>query len=119
MKLVDRQTFLAYPDNTVFQKYRDLSFGELCIKVKTFPEGVGDFVYIDLNDSIDCCDDVDRTYQLLFAYAHDRRININFTTTTRDGLFDENQLFAVWEKSDVVDLVQQLMHCLFENPQYK
>jgi hypothetical protein len=37
---------------------------------------------------------------------------MDFEYEGRDGLFEEGQLFAVWEKADVASLIERLRRCL-------
>lgn len=60
MRIVDRKTFLAMPEETVFAKYATLgNIGEVCIKGETYVNGDGegiDFLYQPLANSVDAND---------------------------------------------------------------
>jgi hypothetical protein len=107
MKIIDRATFLEMPAGTLFQKYSPYVFEDLCIKGETTT--AAGFFQVDLcglwpadcNDTNDFCDALDR----MRAGA---ALPLDLETECRDGLFDNNQLFAVWEARDVEALIARL-----------
>jgi len=111
MKIVNRATFLAMPEETLFAKYSPQVMEELCIKGPTI-EGGRDFWYTAL-DTIDCNDSGDHTDKMSAAEKEGVSVPMDFNTLSRDGLFDEGQLFAVWERADVEALMLRLTECLF------
>lgn len=107
MRIVDRKTFLTFPAGTVFMKwpdqpadgsYHDLApDGRVQIKWDTCV-GV-DFVCQDLvpfpegwHDSGDVSDD-----QIAMLRGEEGK-PADYECAGRDGLFDEDQLFLVWDK---------------------
>lgn len=120
MKIVDRQTFLAMPVGTVYAKYEPIRgykdpqpvhpgrpmFGELSIKDETIASE--DFYYEVLIGTIDARDEGHRIDQLLQAQEEGVSLPIHYGSVDRDACFDEDQLFAVWELSDVQHLIAQL-----------
>ena len=98
MRIVNRETFLAMPPNTVFQKYEPYCRGVLNIKMDTIPES-GDFFETDLNDVNDIRKDGS------FTAA-------DFDAESRDACFDDKQQFIVWDEDDVAGLIERLMKCL-------
>lgn len=115
MKIVKRPEFLEMPPGTVFRKYGPMNFGDLMIKGATIVPprgGVSDF-YCASTDTIECggsdqlCDRMEDAEKTGTSYPMD------FNTEGRDGMYDEDsQLFAVWEASDVLNLIRRLQECL-------
>ena len=114
MRIVDRKTFLALPAGTVYAKWgdagkypkdADLTYQEVAVKGMTV-SGV-DWVEQPLLACPEDCNNSDEWSEAMVAA-------INGTPTAplrigddggRDGLFDEHQLFAVFERIEVERLV--------------
>ncbi len=111
MKIVDRKTFLAMPAGTLFSKYEPEVFGELCIKDESMPE-INDFIYQEIVNSIKCNGSFDMHLILNDAEKKGTSFQLDFDCTSRDGLFDSDQLFAVWEQNDVKALIDRLQEAL-------
>lgn len=111
MRIVDRNTFLKMPKGTLFMKYSPCSFGELCIKDGSIfhDSGGNDFYYNSVTDTVDSPDSSE-LFDKLLAAQEDSSISIpmDFDTYQRDGLFDYDQLFAVYEMKDVCGLIDKL-----------
>lgn len=108
MRIVDRKTFLGMPAGTVFSKYRPCVFGDLHIKGSTV--GTNDFQVQQIHDAIDC--DGDFSDILFAATESGQSISMDFDSLGRDGLFEEGVLFAVWERTDVLRLIDRLNRAL-------
>lgn len=122
MRIVDRKTFLAMPAGTVFMKwpdqptdgsYHDLApDGRVQIKWDTCYE---DFVCQDLEpfpegwqDSNDVSDD-----RIAMLRGEEGK-PADYDCAGRDGLFDREQLFLVWDKDahrNLIALLQQALEC--------
>ena len=119
MKIVDRKTFLAMPEGTVYAKWgnggeypkdQDLTYGEVAVKGETVA-GV-DWVEETLMAWPEDCTNSGEWSDAMIAA-------INGAPTAplrigddggRDGLFEEAQLFAVFDRIEVERLV-----ALFQN----
>ena len=106
MKIVDRKTFLAMPAGVLYSKYRPCIFGELSIKGKTVADI--DFYVQQIADSVKCHDSGEFADVLFDATANGTSFALDFACEGRDGMFDEHQLFAVWEPQDVAALIARL-----------
>lgn len=95
MKLVDRKTFLELPLNTVFAKWEPYTMGEISIKGETVADV--DFYVQDLT-------------QLEDTFSDNPQLDLY--CSTRDGFFDEDQIFAVFDDTDVENLIARLTECL-------
>lgn len=110
MRIVDRDTFLALPNGTVFAKYEPVVFGPLAVKRESL-RGV-DFFYSSITDEVDAGD----PFELLERCDHSQKTGENvvmdFNTWGRDGCFNADQLFAVWDCEDVEGLIECLTQSL-------
>ncbi len=110
MRIVNRNDFIKMPPGTLFSKYEPHIFGDLCIKEDSilFDGGGNDFYYVSLAAAIcsDGSDDLEG--KLNCAEKSGDGLAMDFRSTDRDGLFEEEQLFAVWEYDDVASLVSRL-----------
>lgn len=93
MKIIDRESFLALPSGVLYSKYQPCLFGELSIKGNTRS---GDFNTLPIADTLVS----DQPAPEDGREFPDR--------WCRDGLFEQDQWFAVWEKEDVETLTQTL-----------
>ncbi|HAS04393.1 MAG TPA: hypothetical protein DCR71_01330 [Dehalococcoidia bacterium] len=107
MRIINRKEFLALPKNIVFSYYDPCVFNGLFIKGESWTE---DFLYDDLIAPIysDNSDDLSDKCQL----AEDgENIKLDFNYTGREGLFDDKQLFAIYTKEDVKQMIERLTLC--------
>lgn len=105
MRIVNRTEFLAMPTGTVFNKWKPMIFEEPCIKGETWGN---DFLvqYLDQLQTPDGSEYMDTLYSLEAGTA----IPMDFDSGSRDGLFDDEQLFAVWSDADVEALITRLQN---------
>lgn len=113
MKIVDRAAFLAMPDGTVFAKYQPHVFDELAIKGETMG---GDFVVQDLNPWFTTTTGDDYFDQLIAIQAGEPSPPLDYDCAGRDGLFDQDQLFAVFDRADLEALIDRLNVALMTYP---
>lgn len=112
MKIVDRKTFLAMPEETVFAKYATLgNIGEVCIKGGTWKN---DFWYQPLANSADV-NDTGEFIDTMCAAENGTPFKLDLDCQSRDGLFDADQRFVVWEPEDVKQLVERLQRCVADS----
>jgi hypothetical protein len=108
MKIVDRQTFLAMPAGTVFAKYRPCIFEHPQIKGDTLLPN--DFLYYELFDgwfaNNSTTDDYVATLDAIQLGQDSPPMNID--SVERDGLHDDDQLFAIYEAEDVAEIIKRL-----------
>lgn len=113
MKIVDQKTFLAMSAGTVFAKYAPCYFEELQIKDNTLPTaGVGDYFYTDLVCPVDAKDSGEFSEKLQDSEELGKSIPLHFWIVSRDGCFDPDQLFAVYERADIEALIFRLQETL-------
>lgn len=116
MRIVNRHEFLAMPAGTVFVKFPaqpadgshiDLGYdGIICIKEDTVGD---DFIvqellpyFEDVNDGGDWADVMSSMLEGKTSPP------LDYECTVRDGLFDEKQLFLVWDKIDLERMIGRL-----------
>lgn len=114
MRIVDRATFLAMPAGTLYQKFKPMYGGELAIKEETLSwDGAGrDWYEVSLNLPIASNDSEDWANKMEAAHTQGASLKLDVETMCRDGYFDDDQLFAVWERDDVEALVTRLQKAL-------
>jgi len=108
MKIVDRQTFLTLSEGTVYSDYEPCIFGPLAIKGVTIGR---DFYVQEIADAIGCASSEEFSDILIAAQADGRSVPMDFDCEGRDGIFDDSQLYAVWEPHDVKRLIARLIAC--------
>jgi len=113
MNILNREKFLALPPGVLFCKYEPCVFGPLCIKDTNCDEN--DFFYLDIANAVDVNSTEDFLDQMTEAKDKGVSVRTNFDCVSRDGLFDNDQLFAVWESEDVLGLIKKLMASLGVN----
>jgi hypothetical protein len=107
MKIVDRKTFLALPPNTVFAKYSPCNIGELKVKLESW---TNDFIYFGFDNPLDKDNEV--FIDTCERMGAGESAPLDIEATARDGCFDENQLFCVYDKDDVQAIICKLKECL-------
>ena len=103
MKIINKQEFLRRPRGTIYREYRPCVFGPLCIKWDTVGN---DFYYIEIGqpgapDSTDIMD-------VCKKMENGENVGIDLEVATRDSMFDDNQLYAVFSVADMIILHRML-----------
>ena len=112
MRIVNLDTFIAMPEGTLYSKYSDMRTiedGPLIKGESMMPQK--DFGYQEINAAIDnagSSDFIDKCD----AMKYGETVGMDFHCQGRDGCFDEDQLFAVWDRKDVEQLVDRLKEAL-------
>lgn len=104
MKIINRKQFLRLPEGILYAKFRPCLFGDLAIKEESISN---DWRYQDLLE-LDVKDSQEWQDVLFEGMEKGTSIPMDFNCVSRDGLFDETQLFAVLEKEDVISLIERL-----------
>ena len=109
MRIVDRATFLRMPEDTVYANYKRCFFGELCIKGETLDR---DFLMQDLVSAVKAHDCAEFYQSLDDSQENGTDVRFDFECQGRDGMFEEEQMFAVWDDEDVMGLIDRLTECV-------
>ena len=108
MKIVNLEKFRSLPEGTVFMKYEPCVFGDLSVKGETWQH---DWLYSNITYNIDCVSSDDFSNKLDDAENNGASLQMDFDCFSRDGCFDRDQLFAVYEKDDIDGLIERLIKC--------
>ena len=109
MKIVDRKTFLSLPSGTIYARFRPDIFTGLEIKRETLysPEDATalDWFYTSLLDNVagekpEAVDDAIDAARMKGA-----SVPLDFDTLERDGGYDEEEMFGIYELDDILDLI--------------
>lgn len=118
MKLYTRTDFLKLPERTIYSRVDqgccDLCYGLFC---KTSgPEYSNDWVEQNLiseagfpNNIKDGFDAIE--YQLNLRDSF-QEFHTDLDCAGRDGMFEESDVFVVWDKSDILKLIRYLSDCI-------
>jgi len=109
MRIVNLKEFRTLSAGTLFAKYEPCAFGAIMVKGETWEH---DFLYENIADAIDCTDSGDFADKLFDAEENGTSILVDFDSTSRDGCFEDEQLFAIYEKKDVEMLIDKLGRCI-------
>lgn len=110
MKIINLEQFKKMPTGTIFTKYKPCTFSGLMV-LTGHSETTIDFYYVSLIENIDSDDPgdfVNKCEEMQKGISH----KLDFECTAKDGMFSENQLFAIYEKQDVIDFIYKLTDSL-------
>lgn len=116
MKIINREKFIEITYEVLYSKYTKHVFGGLNIKCETIGN---DFVTQQLADSVKCNNENEFSCILDVAESTGQSFSMDFDFAGRDGTFDKNQLFVVWEREDVLELISRLEKLVVEHPEIK
>lgn len=112
MRIVNKQEFYNLPKGTLYSYFEPNYFSGLKIKWNTLINSDGkpfDFNYEDLIGNI-LSDNSQEFYDIIEASIEKKTsFKLDFNCMQRDGLFEENQLFAIYEKEDLESLINKLI----------
>lgn len=103
MKIINLETFLQYPNGTVYSKYQPCCFEGLMIKRDNCNKI--DFFYSNLIGNIE---DFNKFFDESKPPFTKDAIKLDFEIMGRDGMFEINQLFAIYEDHDIDNLIKAL-----------
>ncbi len=109
MKILNLEKFRALPENTLFSKFIPCAFDYLEIKGDTIE---CDFWTQEIHSAIECNDSGQSSELLFEAQEKGLSLKMDFECEGRDGLYEDNQLFAVWENNDLLQLIDRLKQCI-------
>lgn len=114
MKIINREEFLKQSEGILYSEYKPFSFYGLYVKGNTISsEEHGNFDYNELgligNINADNSDEL--YYKLDVAEKISRKLNLDFECGMRNGGFDGEQLYAVYEQKDIEGLINVLKSC--------
>jgi hypothetical protein len=117
MKIVDRKTFLALPDGTVFRRFLEGTIQEtLEVKGNTTREMTddfaGDFNTMEVGGRIEM-EDPSKSEHVAAEKAAETgaSLPIMFDGWGRDGGYDEEEWYAVYEVQEMAAMIAMLTKC--------
>jgi len=128
MKIVNREEFLSLEDPVLYVKCDEWGNieGELSISYGRSSKGSDDFVTVPLhgfvkewygNSSVnDYSEDIEILEEAI--KNKDAHFEWDYSMTGRDGLYEENQLFMIYEKLDLLKLIHEL-NKIYEHKYHK
>lgn len=123
MKILNKKEFYKLPIGTVYSKYDPVCFDLLYIKGENLYGGENgepsDFFYIELISNVSCYNSNEFVDILEEAEEKGTSFDLDFESQTRDGMYDDSQLFAVYEKKDLEGLISKLQSSLFDCEYYR
>ncbi len=103
MRIVNLETFRTMPPGTFFQKYAPEWFGNLAVLDEVLDV---DFL---VNSITECPvygkDESETSDNIADMVENGASLPVSFDFIARDGMFDKDQLFAVWEAEDLRGLI--------------
>lgn len=109
MRIINRIEFLKLPENTLYMSYEPQIYGDLEIKLESLQN---DFYVEYLHGFIEGTN-CSGTNSEAHDYAEKTGETFIFSETSgRDGCFDDDQLFAVYDNEDIIQLINKLAKCL-------
>lgn len=97
---------MQMPAGTVWSYYEPCVYRGLHIKDDD-PSDSPDFLYSDLIGAVENTSSGD-FYEKSTRMEKGESLPVDFEATGREGWFDDNQLYAVYEKDDVKKLIERL-----------
>lgn len=110
MKIVNKTEFYALHEGILYSDYKPCIFNDLKVKQSTIYDGEKpiDFIYESLIGNIDADSSGYFVDMLDDAEKNKTSLPMDFECGERDGLFEEEQLFAIYEKNDLEDFIKKL-----------
>jgi hypothetical protein len=105
LKIVNRVEFLKLPSGIVYSNYQPHVFDGLFIKDDSLPN---DFFTQNLIAEIEN-EDTEDYFKKLDSCMKGESVRLDFNVSSRDGCFDEEQMFAIYEEQDLFGLIEALL----------
>ncbi len=103
-KIIDRKAFLNMPANTIYREYAPHIMGDVMIKGDSLDN---DFWAQDLDNTK--TDDLCGMIEMLES----GNVEFDLDCESRDAMFNDDQLYLIYEKKDVEQLFNRIAECLF------
>lgn len=110
MKIINLEEFRKLPEGIIFCKCAPCYLGSPQIKGRTLD---GDFVCASLTDNVyfeRSSDELDAIYD--DAIEKGAEFRLYFESFGRDGLYEKDQLFAIYDKLDITQFISALANSL-------
>lgn len=107
MRILNRKDFLNTPKGTLWSYYKPCFFSDLNVKTSDKADYDNDFVYFGLIAEFDTGNSGEYI-EVCRRMEQGESIPASFEETQREGLFDDEQLFLVYEKDDIKRMAETL-----------
>lgn len=111
MKILTRKQFMEIPAGTVFSYYSPCIFRDLNIKDSSPKKGYPDFLMSGLVGAVDCTGSDDFSVKCEMM-ENGESCPVDFNFSGREGLFDDELIYAIYEKEDIEKLIKRLQETL-------
>lgn len=110
MKIVNKTEFYALPEGTLYSDYEPCIFTSIKVKQSTLyhQDKPIDFIYESLIGNINAESSSHFVDMLDYAEKNKTSLPLDFECGERDGLYEEYQLFAIYEKQDLENFIEKL-----------
>jgi hypothetical protein len=110
MKIINREEFLKLPSGVLFSDYYPCVFSGLSIKLESL--GAIDFCYKELIGNVKFDEATEMMDMLDDAEENGSSFPLDFDTAQRDGMYQEEGLYAIYEPADIQGLIAKLQTLL-------
>ena len=107
MRIVNIDTFIKLPAGILFAKYEPHIFEDLMIKGNTDNNDFSSVRLLEVKAG-----SLDEMVDILESARVGSSFKLDLEYYCRDGAFEKDQLFAVYEKEDVEQLLETIHRCL-------
>jgi len=113
MRIVNKKEFFNLPEGTLFSFYQPCNFEGLYIKGSTIysQDRSIDFNFIDLIGNVNANDSNEFVDILIYAEENKTAFELDFDCYEREGAFDDNSLYAVYNSSEIASLSKLISNC--------
>lgn len=116
MKIVNKKEFYELPNGTLYSHYDPCVFSGLMIKGDTIrkrlSESPFDFYYEDLIGNVEYDDSGEFVDTITEAKENKTVFALDFECVQRDGLYEDNALYAVYSSEEVALLSNKIQNCV-------
>jgi hypothetical protein len=109
MKILNRKDFLKTPAGTLWSYYEPCNFRDLSVKTSDRKDYENDFVSFSLIAGFDFFDSGE-FLEICQRMEMGESVPQSFEQTTREGLFEDEQLFLVYEQGDIQKMIETLQN---------
>lgn len=110
MRIYKRQDFIKLPEMTIYSRVEYQSIIGLFCKTTNINDNSVDWLEQDLISNVLTENMYSEPIEEYFGFDNDFRANLNLQS--RDGCFNDKNLFVVWDKEDVTKLRDYLNNVL-------
>lgn len=109
MKIVDRKTFLTLPPGILYCKTKPCHFGDIAIKYDTW---TNDWIYQSFPYFQEESDSSDAYFEAYQKLEKGESLTLDVDCAGRDGLYEEDEKFLIYEEKDIRILIEKLQTLL-------